>query len=69
MIIKVYLEVELPIHGGGKLHAPMSLELNWSTPEELGEHSMAVAVEQQIDFVYQKTLIILLKRQDMEDKV
>ena len=69
MIIKVYLEVELRIHDGGKRHAPMSLELNWSMPEELGEHSMAVAVEQQIDFVYQKILIILLKRQDIQDKV
>ena len=61
--------MELSIRGGGKLHAPMSMELNWSMLEELEEHSIALAVEQLINFVFLKTLIILLKRQDFQVKV
>jgi hypothetical protein len=38
-------------------------------PEELGEQNMALEVEQLIDFVCLKTLIILLKQQDFQDIV
>jgi hypothetical protein len=33
--------------------------------DELGEHVIMFKVEQLINFVYLKTLIILLKRQDI----
>ena len=65
----MYLELEVSIHGGGKLHAPMSLELNWFMLEERGEHVITDKVEQLINFVFLKTLIILQKQQDFQDIV
>ena len=64
--IKLYQELELLIHGGGKRHVPMSLELKWFTLEDLGEHIITHKVEQLINFVFLKILIILL---DFQDKV
>ena len=61
--------MELSIHGGGKIHALMSLELNWFMLEELGEQNISLAVEQLIKFVFLKTLIILQKQQGFQDKV
>ena len=65
----MYLELELPTYDGGEIPVQVQMELNWFMPEELGEHTITIKAEQLTNFVYPKTLIILQKLQDSQDRV
>ena len=68
-LIKVYLELELPTHGGGEILAQIQMELNWFMLEELVERNLMNKEEQLTEFVYLKTLIILLIQQESHYRV
>ena len=65
----MYLELELSIHGGGELPAPVQMELNWFMLEELVEHNLILEEEHLTYFAFLKILIILLKQQDTQDRL
>ena len=65
----MYLELELPTYDGGEIPVQVQMELNWFMPEEQAEHTILIKAEQLTNFVYLKTLIILLKLQDSQDRV